>query len=145
MKSLLDNGHSWVLDRIEYSDVLNIYLQELKCGPIQDADIGGSTIRNVYPLRADESSLVTRVSFSDLLAWQCLNESATTNFPGDVRESSGFLAVLSSSVYLSYVLSNHGWYVEVQERSVRHYRVWSENDILDVVAFDSPVIEVVNA
>lgn len=145
MKSLLDNAHSWILDRIEYSDGLNIYLHELKRGPIQDADIGGSTIKNVYPLRADEGSLVARVSFADLLAWQCLNESATTNFPGDVLESSGFLAVLSSSAYLSYVLSNHGWYVEVQERPVRHYRVWSENEILDVVAFGPPVIEVVNA
>lgn len=145
MKSLLDNGHSWILERLEYADGLDIYLRELKRGPLQDAKIGGSTIKNVFPLQADEGSLLTRVSFSDLLTWQCLNESATTDFPGDVHESSGFLAVLSSSAYLSYVLSNHGWYVDVQERPVRHYRVWSENEILDVVSFGSPVIEVVNA
>jgi hypothetical protein len=145
MKSLLDNGHSWILERLEYADGLDIFLRELKLGPLQDAEIGGSTIKNLYPLQSCEGSLLTRVSFSDLLAWQCLNESATTDFPGDVYESSGFLAVLSSSAYLSYVLSSHGWYVEVQERPVRHYRVWSENEILDVVSFGSPVIEVVNA
>lgn len=145
MKSQLDNGHSWILERLEYTAGLDIYLRELKRGPLQNAEIAGSTINNVYPLQAGEDSLLTRVSFSDLLAWQCLNESATTDFQGDVYESSGFLAVLSSSAYLSYVLSNHGWYVEVQERPVRHYRVWSENEILDVVSFGAPVIEVVNA
>ncbi len=145
MKSLLDNGHSWILERLEYADGLDIYLRELKRGPLQDAEIGGSTIKDVYPLQSCEGSLLTRVSFSDLLAWQCLNESATTDFAGDVYESSGFLAVLSSSAYLSYVLSKHGWYVEVQERPVRHYRVWSENEIFDVVSFGSPEIEAVNA
>jgi hypothetical protein len=145
MKSLLDKGHSWILERVEYADGLDIYLQELKRGPMKDLDIDGSTIKNVYPLRADDESLVTRVSFSDLLAWQCLNESATTDFPGEVYESSGFLSVLSSSSYLSYVLSHHGWYVEVQGRPVQHYRVWSENEIFDVVAFAHPVIEAVNA
>ncbi|WP_444919626.1 hypothetical protein ACJJID_11570 [Microbulbifer sp. CnH-101-G] len=145
MKSLLDNGQSWVLNRIEYAGGLDIFLQELKRGPKADANIDGSTIENVYPLLADEGSLVTRVTFSDILAWQCLNESATTDFPGEVYKSSGFLSVLSSSAYLNYVLSSHGWYVEVQERPVQHYRVWSENEILDVVAFSPPVIEPVNA
>lgn len=146
MKSILDNGYSWILERIEYSNGLDIYLRELKRGPMQDAEIAGSAIiKNVYPLRSDESCLAARVSFSDLLAWQCLNESATTDFSGDVQESAGFLSVLSSSAYLSYVLSNHGWYVEVQKRPVRHYRVWSENEILDVVSFGAPAIELVNA
>lgn len=145
MRSLLDNSHSWILERLEYADGLHIYLRELKREPLQDAEIGGATIKNVHPLQAGEGSLLARVSFSDLLAWQCLNESATTGFPGDVYESSGFLAALSSSAYLSYVLLSHGWYVEVQERPIRHFRIWSENEVLDVVSFDSPVIEVVNA
>jgi hypothetical protein len=146
MKSLLENGHSWILENLFYKDgILYIDLRELVKGKETVLEIGENKIDGVKPLISSKDSMIVRMSFDWCLSWQCINESACSGFGSEVVDSSGFLSVLSESKYLTYTLDNHGWYQDVQGEKARHYRIWSENEIIDVISFGTPEMEQLNA
>lgn len=144
MKSILDNGDSWILEKLEYENELDLYLKELKRGKPKDLEFGDGAIKNVTPLQPAIDSMRIKVSFDWYLSWQCLNESATTDFKGDVDDGKGFINVLSKSNYLDYIVTHHGWYADIQDNPAIHYRVWSENEVIDIVAFGAPKVELLN-
>jgi hypothetical protein len=47
------------------------------------------------------------------------------------------LQVLSRSKYLDYVRANHGWFEDMRGPA-KHYRVWTENEVVDVIACVAP-------
>ncbi len=145
MKSILDNGHSWILEKLAYDGDLEIYLKELRRRQPTDLVIGNDVIKNTTLLKPALDSMRVRISFDYYLSWQCLNESACTGFEGDVYDGSGFISLLSQSSYLSYILEHHGWYQDVQEQQAKHYRIWSENEVIDIVSFSEPKIILLNA
>ena len=145
MISILDEGQSWVLEKLMYDDVLEIYLKELKLGVSTNLNVGDKLIENVIQLKPAADSMRIRISFGWYLSWQCLNESATTDLKGDIDDGLDFISILSRSTYLDYIIANHGWYADIQENPAVHYRIWSENEVIDVVAFDEPKVENLNA
>lgn len=56
------------------------------------------------------------------------------------RDDTGFLAKLTRSEYLRCVEENHGWFKDVVGPAI-HYRLWTANEVFDIVAHDEPVVE----
>jgi len=70
-----------------------------------------------------------------------VDESFTAGNDYEVREDKSALQVLTQSRYLDYVRANHGWFEEMGRGPGKHYRVWTENEVIDVVACEAPTVE----
>ena len=144
MRTILDDAHTWFLENLVYADELAVLVVEgFKNEEPEDIRVGSHVIRDTHRLEPREQSRRCVLRFPDALAWQLVDESATTRDPEDVWEDDSFryLQTLSKSSYLAYTLSHHGWYAELRG-PVKHYRLWTESDVLDVVAHSEPIIEV---
>ena len=73
------------------------------------------------------------------MAWQCVDESYTMRNEDEERDDTSRLQVLTKSPYLDYVMANHGWHREVVGPSA-HYRLWTADEVLDVVALETPTV-----
>lgn len=73
-----------------------------------------------------------------------MDESWTTFDEYDERDAFDKLQVLSRSRYLDYVTASHGWYADTVGPAA-HYRVWTENEVIDAIAFDPPTLSIVAA
>jgi len=49
------------------------------------------------------------------------------------------LQVLTQSRYLDYVRANHGWFEDMRGPG-KHYRVWTENEVLTSLACEPPTV-----
>ncbi|MBT8066364.1 MAG: hypothetical protein KJO09_03930 [Gammaproteobacteria bacterium] len=140
MQTILDEGHTWFLESLAYEGGLTITLVEGLTGDTpQDLKVGDTVIENTYPVETNKDSKRVVVKFGVPVAWQVIDESYTSWDEAEVRDTKGYLQVLSKSKYLDYVNSNHGWYKDVGGDGA-HYRVWTENEVIDVVAQESPEI-----
>jgi hypothetical protein len=106
--------------------------------------MGSGAIEGVSPLKSNESSVRAVIKFSDTLSWQRIDESATTDFRGDEFDGPGFIRKAVKSRYRDFILENHGWFQEIRGISVQHYRIWSEDDIIDVLSFGEPEVSIIN-
>ena len=79
--------------------------------------------------------------FSRPIAWQLVDESFTAGNDYEVREDKFALQVLTKSRYLDYVRANHGWFQDVGRGPAKHYRVWTENEVIDVVTCEAPTVK----
>jgi hypothetical protein len=71
------------------------------------------------------------------VVWQCVDESWTAFDAYEEREDDGSLQVLTRSRYLDYAHAAHGWFTDMVGPA-KHYRVWTQNEVIDVVSFDPP-------
>jgi len=46
--------------------------------------------------------------------------------------------------YLDYVCASHGWFEEMRGPG-KHYRVWTENEVVDVIACEPPAVDLTSA
>ena len=138
MQTILDEGHTWFLDSLVYEDGLTIRLVEgVKGEPPKDLEVGDKVIKITYPVEPSDNSKRVTVKFGIPVAWQVVDESYTSFDKTEVRDAKGYLQVLSKSKYLDYVNASHGWYKDVAG-DASHYRVWTENEVIDVVANEPP-------
>ena len=141
MQSILDQAHTWFLESIHYANELSIRLVEGKRrGEPTSLKVGDSEIGGVYPLESDESSRRVVVYFVNPVAWQTVDESFTAWDESEERDGKAFLQILTKSKYLDYVDRAHGWYKDVLGGAC-HYRLWTENEVMDVVAPKPPRVE----
>lgn len=141
MLSALDDAHTWFLYGVVYQEELLVLVVEGFVGDqTEDVRIGDHVIENLRPLEIRESSRRFQVRFSQFIAWQVVDESYTMFDKYEKREDKGNIQTLSRSKYLDYVLQNHGWF-ETVLGPANHYRVWTEDEVIDVVACEPPVIE----
>ena len=141
MRTVLDESKTWFLHRLSYEEELRITLIEGKRGnESQDIQIGDVVIRDAYPIEISPTSKLVLIRFSQYVAWQVVNESFTIFDDYEQRDDTGFLQILEKSKYLDYVNGSHGWYVEVLGKG-KHYRIWTENDVIDVITCVEPIIE----
>lgn len=80
------------------------------------------------------------VRFPQVIAWQTVDESYTRFDEYEQCDDRRTLQILSRSKYFDYVKGSHGWWEDVLGPS-RHYRVWTEDEVIDVIACEPPVVE----
>jgi hypothetical protein len=141
MKSLLDEFYTSFLHAVIYAEAeLRIIVAEsFRAAEPKDISIGGHVIKDTYDIDTSEKSRLVEVRFSRPIAWQIVDESFTAGNDYEVREVDSALQVLTQSRYLDYVRANHGWF-EAMRGPGKHYRVWTENEVLDVVACEPPTV-----
>lgn len=143
MKTILDDGQMWFLAFLGYRDrrLLMVVAEGIRSSEPESVEIPGIGIRETYALGVTDGSRRVEIRFEGLVAWQCVNESWTLLDDYEQRDDGGKLQVLARSRYLDYVNASHGWYVDVVGPA-QHYRVWTENEMVDVVALEPPSLRI---
>lgn len=144
MKSVLDQGHTWFLDALLYRDtqLVIVVIEGFCASEPEDIEILGHVIRDTYVLSPAEHSRRVAIRFQRPVAWQHVDESWTAGDEYEQHESDGTLQILTRSRYMDYVNASHGWFADVIGPA-KHYRVWTENDVIEVVSSDPPTIETI--
>lgn len=140
MKTILDTAKTWFLESISKVDDLCIVLTEGIVGEEEGVKICDVEF-SARPIETQRNSRKIGITFEDPVAWQVVDESFTTFDESEVRDDTSFLQALTKSTYLDYVNAKHGWYRDIVEKEGIHYRVWTENDQIDVVSCKPPKIE----
>lgn len=143
MKSLLDEFQASFLHAAVYFECeLRIIVAEgFRAIEPKDISVAGHIIKDTYAVGTTEQSRLVEVRFHQPIAWQLVDESFTAGNQYEIREDRYALQVLTQSRYLDYVLANHGWFQEMGRGPGKHYRVWTENEVIDVVACEVPIVE----
>jgi len=146
MKTLLDEFHSSFLHAVAYTDAtLRVIVAEgFRAAEPQDITIAGHVIKDTYAIDTSEESRIVEVRFQRPIAWQVVDESFTAGTEYEVREDAFALQVLTRSWYLEYIRANHGWFEDIRGPG-KHYRVWTENKVVDVIACEPPSVGLVAA
>jgi hypothetical protein len=145
LKTILDDAHSWFLHELRYVGELRIVLAEgITANEPEDIKIGEHIISGTRALEPRATSRIVAIAFFRVVAWQLLDESFTAFDDYEERDDDSFLQILSRSRYLDYVRAHHGWF-EDRMQIPGLYRVWTENDVIDVISPDAPRIEPQNA
>lgn len=141
MKTALDDGGTtWLLESVAYSRDLRATVVELFADADSTSlDVAGRALEGLHAFRPSASSRRFSITFSRIVAWQLVDESYTKFDATEERDDKGFLQILTASTYLAYIQTNHGWFANVAG-TARHYRLWTEDEIIDVIAHEPPVI-----
>jgi len=143
MKTLLDDLYTSFLHAAIYTggELRIIVAEGFRATEPEDLTIGGHVIKGTYALNTSEQSRLVEIRFCRPIAWQLVDESFSSFDEYEVREDSFALQVLTQSRYLDYVLANHGWFEDMGRGPGKHYRVWTENEVIDVVACQDPKVD----
>ncbi|NPU93976.1 MAG: hypothetical protein HPY82_18860 [Gammaproteobacteria bacterium] len=142
MQSILDSGYSWLLDSLKYQDgCLSIFLTELSRSATPENKTEGAPLDNCFAVKASESSRKVCVKWERPITWQVVNESVDAKEPDIVFKSHGFLSEIEKSQYFDYVKVRFGWYSCISG-DFRLFNVWTENEIIEIVASTEPVLSV---
>ena len=141
IKTLLDEFHTSFLHAAIYTegDLRVIVAEGFRAAEPEDITIGRHVIKGTYAIDASDKSRLVEVRFSWPIAWQLVDESFTAGNDYEVRENKFALQVLTQSRYLDYVRANHGWFEDMGGPG-KHYRVWTENEVIDIVACEPPSV-----
>lgn len=140
MRTPLDDARTWYLHQVTYQGELRVVVAEGFVGSTAEHLQVGEKAIETFPIEVTEGSRYYRIRFPHYVAWQVVNECFTTFDEYEQRDDTGTLQTLHCSKYLDYVNANHGWYADLVGPA-KHYRVWTENEVIDVVACMPPVIE----
>jgi hypothetical protein len=143
MKTLLDDFHTWFLHAAIYAerDLRVIIAEGFRAAEAEDINILGHVIKDMYAINTSAESRLVEVRFHRPIAWQLVDESYTSGDEYEVIEERSAVGVLTRSRYLDYVMANHGWFEDIGRGPAKLYRVWTENEVIDVVACEPPTVE----
>jgi len=141
LKTLLDEFDTSFLHAAVYADgELRVVVAEgFKAAEPEDINIAGRVIKDTYALDTSEDSRLVEVRFSKPIAWQVVDESFTTWDEYEKRDDKAKLQVLTQSKYLDFIRASHGWFEDIRGPG-KHYRVWTENEVVDVIACEPPEV-----
>ena len=143
MRTILDESRTWFLQNLSYDGGLKILLIEGFVGTkSEDIKIGDTVLSDTHPIETSQTSKTVQIQFSHFVTWQVIDECFSNFDDYEKRDDLSFLQILERSKYLDYVNANHGWYTDVFG-SAKHYRVWTENEVIDIVSCKEPSIELV--
>ncbi|MFD2247277.1 hypothetical protein [Pontibacter ruber] len=143
MKSILDSAYAFYLGDILYrgSGSLQVILIEAFVKQEQvDIQITENSNLKCYPIKPTESSRQFTISFEHVIAWQVIDESWYNFDENEIRDSLGTLQVIQNSKYFEYINKYHGWYIH-SIGPAKHYRIGTENEVIDVVSCEEPHIQ----
>ncbi|MFA7237103.1 MAG: hypothetical protein WC058_09580 [Phycisphaeraceae bacterium] len=140
LRTELDGARMWLLRKVVYQDDLCLFLAEMFAGnPMEDRRLGNCVIEGRRKIEPREDSRHFIVRFPQFVAWQVVDETYTTKDDYEQCDDTGVLQILSRSKYLDYIKSSHGWF-EATLGPAKQYRVCTANEIVDVVACQSPTV-----
>lgn len=140
MDTILENGHSWFLERLVYGDALEIHIVEgIRSAEPQKIRVAGVDLGEGYSTDVSEKSRHVLVIFEDVFAYQVTNESYMTRDEYEIR-TKGVLCKYERSRYLDFIKS---WTLidSLRASAYTHFGLILEDDIVDVVAEKEPRIE----
>ncbi len=144
MTSELDKSHTWFLEKIEYEKFLTVQLSEGLKGGIEEIVIGDESLGSGNKIEIKPASKKAIIEFREILSWQCIDESATTYDKSEISDGGKFIVTLTKADYLDFIKNNHQWYIDINS-AVKQYRILTENEIIEVIAYSEPKVEVKNA
>ncbi len=144
METELDSSYTWFFEKVKYENTLKVWLLEGIQRPKEEILIGESSLGLGNKIETSKGAKIAIIEFSSLLSWHCIDESATTYNKGEISEGGKFLNTLSKAAYLEYVKSECQWYIDINS-PVKQYRIWTENEIIEVVAYTPPTLEIRHA
>jgi hypothetical protein len=140
MKTNYDTAATWFLHQITYRESLRVIIAEgIQSDQSEDIQLGKMNLGEGYALTVEQNSRRFSIEFSLPIAWQVVDESYTTHESYEAGDR-GFLRKLTQSHYFDYINQHHRLYKELVGPA-SHYRVWTENEVIDVIAQDDPVIQ----
>jgi hypothetical protein len=141
LHTVLDDARTWFLHGIVYQNDLRVIVTEgFLHDQTEELRIGEHVIKDTRRIDISEHSRMFVVRFTRPVAWQVVDESFTAWDDYEQRDDTGTLQTLSRSKYLDYVKGSHGWHEDTLGPA-KHYRVWTENEVIDVIACEAPVVE----
>jgi len=142
MKTLLDEFYTSFLHAAVHAEgeLRIIVVEGFREAEPEDLIIGSHVIKGTYNVGTSGKSRHAEVRFNRPIAWQLVDESFTAGNDYEVREDEFALQVLVQSHYLDFVHANHGWFPDMGRGQGKHYRVWTENEVIDVVACEVPTV-----
>lgn len=145
MKTALDDGYTWFLDALLYRDsqLVVVVIEGFRASEPESMEIPGVGVLDARPIESTPHSRQVAIRFRRPVAWQHVDESWTAGDEYERHEGDGKLQVLTRSRYMDYVNASHGWFADTVGPA-KHYRVWTEHDVIDAVAFDPPTVELVS-
>ena len=139
MGTILDTGHSWLLERLTYRDGLQIYVVEgIRSAEPQKLQIASVDLGEGYSTDVNEESRHFLVVFEHVLAYQVLNESYTTRDEYEIR-TNGVLSRYERSHYLDFIRSAT-LIDSLRANAYTHFALTLQDDIIDVIAESEPKI-----
>jgi hypothetical protein len=94
-----------------------------------------------HALNTSADSRLVEVRFSKPIAWQVVDKSFTTWDEYEVRDDKAYLHILARSKNLDFVRAAHVWFEDIRGPG-KHYRIWTENEVVDVVGCEPPTVSV---
>jgi hypothetical protein len=145
MRTILEEAKTWFLHSLSYREKLTITLIEgMVDRESEEVQTRNIIVHGEHRINILPASRVVSIQFSQYIAWQVVNESFTSFDEYEQRDDTGFIQVLGRSKYFDYVNANHGWYADMIGAG-KHYRIWTEDEVIDVVTCTEPVITLINA
>jgi hypothetical protein len=139
MKTILDTGHSWLLESMLYHDSLEILLIEgIKCAEPEKLKIANVELGEGYSIEVTDQSRRFAIVFQDVLTYQVTNESYTSGDEYEIR-TPGVLCKYERSRYLDFVRSST-LIESFSTGNYFHFGLLLEDDIVDVVTQSEPKI-----
>ena len=144
MESTLDNCYGIILDKLNYQNEgeLTIELTELIVSNSKvDLNIGNDKlIKDLNPVQSTNQSKRFKVEFEQVVFHQVVDESYCTLDNYEIRDGMNKLRVLSKSRYLDFINENYPFY-DVLEKKGTHYRLVTSTEVIDIIAYDIPIIK----
>ena len=143
MNTILDTCKTIFLNKLNYLSELHIEVSEgFIENETQSIQIGFSKIEDLKRIKTNNKSRIFKIIFNldGIINFQVIDESYACLNQNELKDSKGFIQIIKNSKYLEYIDSNHGFYREVLDEKAKHYRIWTEDDIIDVISLKDPKI-----
>lgn len=141
MRAILDDVPYWFIHAVNYQGWLRIILVEgRRSDESQLLHFHAASIDDLHSIEICESSRLLSVRFPETIAWQVVDERYTVFDEYEQCDDDHTLRVYSRSRYLDYVNQHHGLFQHLVGPA-RHYRLWSPDEVIDVVSCEEPVVE----
>ena len=149
MQTVLESGLTWFLGVLLYdgcAEELRIDLLEgFQADEPEDLEVRGVRLWEKRRLSWRESSRRVRVTFTNVCAYQSIGESYTALDEYEQGDHH-FLSTLSRSRFRDFVSEHYPILPATTGSRLEHYRLWTETEVVDVIATKPPeVAEVVDS
>ena len=146
MKNILAQSEWWFLERLDYvGALLAVEVVEGHVSPVSDDVLieGAGTIPDARPIQITDQSRRVRVEFSNVLAYQVIDESYANPASGKIEKVGGqILCQHTGSEYLEYVQQN-SLIKHLVDDPVHHYRLNLADDIIDIINTAKPSVNLI--
>ena len=146
MKNILAQSEWWFLERLDYvGALLAVEVIEGRVSSIsEDVSIDGTgMIPDARPIQITDQSRRVRVEFSNVLAYQIIDESYANPASGKIEKVGGqILCQHTGSEYLEYVQQN-SLIKHLVDDPVHHYRLNLADDIIDIINTAKPSVNLI--